>query len=170
MIFADICKPIYEACPTISSQDKYIDGLLGAAGGVSISKSYKKQLFKGEDNGKKKNLTVDLRKNLRGKNRQDNIKKFFFDNIDDGKIQSLIVHYGIAEKDKPNKAALCYALAMQLQALVDTDDEEVVDVINSIEQRGQFLRRDICVLIPGSRYPWIWVTVSNIPLGFMTRL
>lgn len=37
-------------------------------------------------------------------------------------------------------------------------------------QRGQFLRRDICVLIPGSRFLWIWVIASSIPLGFMTRL
>lgn len=137
MLFADLCKPIYEACPAIRSQDKYIDGLLGAAGGVSISKSYKKQLFKGEDNGKKKNLTVDLRKNLRGKNKQDSIKKFFYDNIDDGSVQNLIEHYGISEKDNPNKDALCYALAMQLQALIDTDDEEAPDIINAMYQQAK---------------------------------
>lgn len=137
MIFADICKPIYEACPKIKSQEKYIDGLLGAAGGVLISDSYKKQLFIGESNGKKKNLTVDLRTSLRGKNKQSEIEKFFYDNIDDGKVQGLIVHFGIAEKDKPNKPALCYALAMQLQALIDTDDEEAVDVINAMYQQAK---------------------------------
>lgn len=40
-------------------QDNYVDDLFDAAGGVSISKSYKKQLFKGVDNGKKKNLTIE---------------------------------------------------------------------------------------------------------------
>lgn len=137
MIFADICKPIYDACPAIKSQEKYIDGLLGAAGGVSISTSYKKQLFKGVDNGKKKNLTIDLKNNLRGLNKQDEIKKFFFNNIADTKVQSLIVHYGIAEKETPNKEALCYALAAQLQALIDTDDEEAPDIINAVYQQAK---------------------------------
>ncbi len=137
MIFADICKPIYEACPAIKSQDKYIDGLLGAAGGVSISKSYKKQLFKGEDNGKKKNLTLDLRRNLRGKNKQDSVKNFFYDNIADDCVQKLIGYYGIVEKDEPDKNALCYALNMQLQALIDTDEDEAADIINAMYQQAK---------------------------------
>lgn len=135
MIFADLCKPIYEACLLIKSQEKYIDGLLGAAGGVSISTSYKKQLFKGADNGKKKNLTIDLKENLRGLNRQNDIQKFFYDNIDDCRVQPLIVHYGIAEKDEPDKEALCFALSMQLQTIIDTDDEEAEDVVNAMYQQ-----------------------------------
>ena len=137
MIFADICKPIYAACPAIKSQDKYIDGLLGAVGGVSISKSYKKQLFKGEDNGKKKNLTLDLRRNLRGKNKQDNVKNFFYDNIADNCLQKLFGYYGIVEKDEPDKNAFCYALAMQLQALIDTDEDEAADIINAMYQQAK---------------------------------
>ena len=137
MIFADICKPIYEACPAIRSQDKYIDGLLGAAGGVSISKSYKKQLFKGEDNGKKKNLTLDLRRNLRGKNKQDSVKNFFYDNIADDYVKKLIGYYGIIEKDEPDKNALSYALAAQLQALIDTDEDEAADIINAMYQQAK---------------------------------
>ena len=137
MIFADLCKPIYEACSKIKSQEKYIDGLLGAAGGVSISKSYKKQLFKGEDNGKKKNLTIDLKNNLRGLNRQNDIQKFFFNNIDDCRVNNLIVHYGIVEKGEPNKEALCYALSMQLQAIIDTDEEESADIIGALYQQAK---------------------------------
>lgn len=137
MVFADICKPVYDACPRITSQEKYIDGLLGAAGGVSISTSYKKQLFKGEDNGKKKNLTIDLRRDLRGKNKRGEIATFFNNNIDDEKVQSLVAHYGIPEKGKADKVALCYALAEQLQALIDTDDEEAPDIIISMYQQAK---------------------------------
>ena len=63
-----------------------------------------------------------------------------------------------------------------LEDEINSDIHELIslkaDITHMIKRvsREQFLRRVICVLIHGSRYPWIWVTVSSIPLGFMTRL
>lgn len=134
MLLSDFCKGVYPACPAISNRENFIDGLFKAAGGTAfISVSYKRQLYSG---GKD---FVDAQKtDLRGHDNQKSLENFFYTNIADDKVMSVLQAFSVPEKNEPNKKALSTALALQMKVLIDcSDGEEAEDVILSTYQEAK---------------------------------
>lgn len=123
MKLKDICKPVYDSCPDIKSQEDYIDKLFEAAGAKPyISLSYKKGFFSGS-----RTFTVNQRLPLRGKDNSLQLISFFEKEISDaGKVLAAL---GIPEKENPNKKALAIALAQQMKLLIDSEEEDVENIL-----------------------------------------
>lgn len=131
MLFKDFCKSIYPVCSAFTNHEGFIDGLCKAAGRVlSISKSYKRNLFNGS-----KPFVESLKTDLQGHDNQESLEDFFYSNIADEKVIDVLQTFSVPEKHEPNKKALSTALALQMKALIDcSDDEEADDVVLSVYQ------------------------------------
>ena len=123
----DFCMNVGAFCPKITSHEQFIDELFTAAGSMLyISVSYKRKLYTGNK------LFTDKLKNdhsLRGRNNYQMLKDFFLSNIPDDKVLDVLLKFGVPEKGEPNKAALCGALALQLRAIIDGNDNGADDIM-----------------------------------------
>lgn len=122
MKLEDWCAGVYKYCPNIKSQDKFIVALFTAAGDGHVSKSYAKQLFTGA-----KGLVENQKLPLRGKDNISSLILFFETEISD--VGAVLIALGIPEKQEPNKRALAAALAQQMKLLVESDEEDVEDIL-----------------------------------------
>ena len=134
MLLTDFCKGIYPACSSFKNQQDFIDGLCKAAGReLNIGTSYKRNLFSGS-----KPFVESQKMDLRGHDNQKSLKDFFYANITDDKMMSVLQAFGVPEKNGPNKKALSTALALQMKALIDcNDDEEADDLILAAYQEAK---------------------------------
>ena len=131
MKLKDICYAVYPSCPKINSQTNFIDKLFKAAGvGLYISDSYKKGLFNGG-----KPFSVNQKIPLRGKDNAQSLIKFFESEIEDAGL--VFSNFGIPTKDEPDKIALATALARQVKLLIDSDEEDVEDIISLEYQQAK---------------------------------
>lgn len=131
VLLKDFCKGIYSMCPAFTNHEDFLDGLCRAAGKVlSISKSYKRNLFSGS-----KPFIESQKTDLRGHDNQQPLEDFFYSNIADDKVIDVLLAFGVPEKHEPDKKALSTALALQMKALIDcSDDEEADDLILAVYQ------------------------------------
>jgi len=121
----DICGNVKPSCPELRSQVKFIEELFKAAGSnVYISDSYKKQLFTGNQP-----FTVDQKRPMRSDNVVDSLIAFFDKYIEKGKESDVISRFGIPEKATPDRNTLCRALALQMKAIIDTDEQVAPDIV-----------------------------------------
>ena len=128
----DLCKGVKPSCPKLKSREKFIDGLFAAAGGAPfISDSYKQGLCNGG-----KPFTVALKEPNRGKDNLQSLITFFMTEIADAKVGDVLLKFGIPEKETPNKKALSVALAKQMKALID-DNEDVGEIVILEYQRAK---------------------------------
>lgn len=120
-----LCKNVYHRCAATHSQFAFVQGLFRAAGyRLGLTESYAKQLFSG------KNFSEDLKNEMRGKNNLDALVAFFSGAIEDTRTQTVLIAFGIPEKNEPNKKALAVALAKQTRAIIEvTDDAEAPDIV-----------------------------------------
>lgn len=127
MQLSDFCMNVGVFSPKITSQKQFIDELFTAAGSLLyISDSYKRKLYNGEK------LFIDKVKNdhsLRGRNNFQTLKDFFLNNIPDDKVLDVLLKFGIPEKEIPDKTALCGALALQLNAIIEADENGADDIM-----------------------------------------
>lgn len=125
MKLGTFCGGIKPSCPNLKSREAFIDSLFEAAGGKPyISVSYKRNLCNGT-----KPFSIELKTSFRGKDNLNSLIDFFMREISDGLVQNIIAAFGIPEKDPPEKMALCGALAHQMKALIDSDDEDASDIL-----------------------------------------
>ena len=121
--FATLCDNVKGGCPSLRSQKKFIQELTKAGGSMLyVSDSYYKQLFSGS-----KPFTENLKEPLRGRDNLAQLTVFFEKKITD--VDRVIAGFGIPEAGTPNKHALAVALAIQLRAIVDSDEEDAPDVL-----------------------------------------
>lgn len=133
MKLGDICKGVKPSCPKLRSRESFIDGLLTAAGGAPfISVSYKRGLCNGG-----KPFTVALKGQNRGKDNLQSLIEFFMNEIADTKVGDVLLAFGIPEKETPNKKALSVALAKQMKALIEVDNEDVNEIVILEYQRAK---------------------------------
>lgn len=103
----------------------FIDGLFEAAGQkLHISNSYKQQLCNG-----RKPFSVGLKEPLRNRDNLQALTDFFMREIANTSVVNVIAAFGIPEKDQPDKGALCAALAHQTKLMIDSDEEDVEDIL-----------------------------------------
>ena len=120
-----LCGGVKPSCPNLKSREAFIDGLFEAAGQKPyISVSYKRNLCNGT-----KPFTVEQKSPLRGRDNLQSLTAFFTKAIADTLVTNVIAAFGIPEKDIPDKNALCSALAHQMRLLIDSDDEDVSDIL-----------------------------------------
>lgn len=137
MKLENLCSALLEQCPNISSQEKFIDKLFEAAGAKPyISPSYKKGLFKGV-----KPFAENQKLPLRGKDSIPSLISFFETEI--GDAGAVLIALGIPEKQEPNKKALAIALAQQMKLLIESDKEDVENIL--ILQYQQAKQNDVAV-------------------------
>ena len=133
MKLCDLCGGVYPACSKIKSQKDFITKLFEAAGYTAyIADTYKKQLFSGS-----KPFAINQREPMRGIDNQQSLQDFFFESIADAKVTEVLIAFGVPEKSKPNKKALTAALALQMKALIDSDEKDTDDVVLSAYQRAK---------------------------------
>ena len=133
MKLGDICKGVKPSCPNIRSREKFVDGLLSAAGAAPyISDSYKRGLCNGG-----KPFIVALKAPNRGKDNLQSLMDFFMTEIADAKVSDVLLAFGIPEKEIPNKKALSVALAKQMKALIEDDNEDVEEIVILEYQRAK---------------------------------
>lgn len=133
MKLGDICNGVKPSCPNLRSREKFVDGLFAAAGGAPyISDSYKRGLCNGG-----KPFTVALKTPNRGKDNLQSLTDFFMTKIADTKVGDVLLAFGIPEKEMPNKKALSVALARQMKALVEDDNEDVDEIVILEYQRAK---------------------------------
>lgn len=134
MLLTDFCKGIYPACPSFTNQESFMEGLFEATGKkLYISVSYKRNLYSGI-----KSFVDKQKAELRGYDNQQSLEDFFYTNIADDKVMSVLQIFGVPEKNEPNKKALSTALSLQMKALVDCgDDEEADDLILAAYQEAK---------------------------------
>ena len=126
-----LCVGVYPSCPQLTSQGKFVTALFKAAGATPyISPSLLKQLFSGG-----KPFSENQKVSFRGIDNFASLTDFFVKNIPDEKVMAVIASFGIPEKEAPNKKALASALAMQMRAIVESDANEVDDIIAMEYQR-----------------------------------
>lgn len=126
-----LCVGVYPSCPQLTSQGKFVTALFKAAGATPyISPSLLKQLFSGD-----KPFSENQKVSFRGTDNFASLTDFFVKNIPDEKVMAVIASFGIPEKAAPNKKALASALAMQMRAIVESDANEVDDIIAMEYQR-----------------------------------
>lgn len=127
-----LCQGVKPSCPRIKSQEKFIDGLSEAAGSkLYISASYKKALFNGN-----KDFPVNQKEPLREKDNFHSLIAFFENEIDD--VEKALVALGIPEKDEPNKKALSIALAQQMKVIIDSDENDVDNILVMQYQQAKY--------------------------------
>lgn len=125
MFLADFCKNVYGSCPKITNHENFIEGLFVASGSNSyISVSYKRNLFNGD-----KEFIEKKKDELRGYDNKESLTSFFFESIADDKVDDVITAFGIPEKAEVNKKALCTALAIQMKAIIDSDEKGADDMV-----------------------------------------
>lgn len=122
MKLEDFCAGVYEYCSKLTSQDKFIVALFTAAEYGYVSKSYAKKLFTGE-----KGFVMKQKQPLRGKDNISSLILFFETEIDDA--GATLIALGIPEKKEPNKKALAVALAQQIKLLIESDEEDVENIL-----------------------------------------
>lgn len=146
MKLEDLCAGVYKHCPNIKSQDKFIVSLFTAAGDGHVSKSYAKQLFTGA-----KGFIENQKLPLRGKDNILSLISFFETEI--GDAGAVLITLGIPEKQEPNKNALAVALAYQMKLLIESDEEDVEDIL--ILQYQEAKQKEVEVNAPFSKplYP-----------------
>ncbi len=159
VLLTDFCKGIYPTCPSFKNQQDFIDGLCKAAGKeLNIGKSYKRNLFSGS-----KPFAESQKLDLRGHDNQKSLEEFFYTNIADDKVMSVLQAFGVPEKNEPNKKALSTALALQMKALIDSDEEAADDVIISAYQEAKAIPSNDGMTVAGFKplYPGDDVYVSS---------
>ena len=124
MKLENLCRAAYVSCSKIKSQSDYINKLFEAAGEKTyIADSYKKSLFNGT-----KPFVENQKMPLRGKDNIASLIAFFKEYIDDAGI--VLGELGIPEEyGEANHDALAYALAKQMKLLIDSDKEDVEDLV-----------------------------------------
>lgn len=128
-----LCGRVKTFCPNLKSREAFIDGLFEAAGQKPcISDSYKRNLCNGQ-----KAFTIARKSPLRGKDNLQSLTSFFTNAIADTLVVNVIAAFGIPEKDTPNKKALCVALAHQMHLLIESDDEDVDDILTVEYQKAK---------------------------------
>lgn len=133
MNLKDLCNGVKPSCLKLKSREKFIIGLLTAAGGAPfISDSYKMGLCNGG-----KPFTVALKAPNRGKDNLQSLMNFFITEIADAKVGDVLLAFGIPEKETPNKKALSVALAKQMKALIKDDNEDVDEIVILEYQRAK---------------------------------
>ena len=133
MKLGDICNGVKPSCQKLKSREKFVVGLLTAAGEAPyFSDSYMRGLCNGG-----KPFTVALKSPYRGKDNLQSLIDFFKDEIADTKISEVLLAFGIPEKETPNKKALSVALAKQMKALIEDDTEDVDEIVILEYQRAK---------------------------------
>lgn len=133
MKLCDLCGGVYPVCGKIKSQKDFITKLFRAAGYTAyIADTYKKQLFSG-----RRPFAVNQKEPMRGIDNQQSLQDFFFESITDAKMTEVLISFGVPEKNEPNKKALTVALALQMKALIDSDEEDADDIVFSAYQRAK---------------------------------
>ncbi len=135
MKLGDLCSGVYSSRNKnrIKNQEDFITELFTAAGATPyISPTYKKQLLSG-----RKPFTDSLKAQLRGKENQQPLENFFMSCIADDKVSDVLLRFGVPEKEQANKKALSVALALQMKALIDSDEEDVDNIIISSYQMAK---------------------------------
>lgn len=133
MKLCDLCGGVYPACDKIKSQKDFITKLFEAAGYKAyIADTYKKQLFSG-----RKPFAANQKEQMRGIDNQQGLQDFFFESIADAKVAEVLIAFGVPEKNGPNKKALTIALALQMKALTDIDEDDADNVILSAYQKAK---------------------------------
>ena len=128
-----LCGGVKPSCPNLKSREAFIDGLFEAAGQKPyISVSYKRNLCNGT-----KPFTVEQKSPLRGRDNLQSLTAFFTKAIADSLVTNVIAAFGIPEKDSPDKDALCIALSHQMRLLIDSDDEDVSDILTVEYQKAK---------------------------------
>ncbi|MCD7805587.1 MAG: hypothetical protein LUH03_10700 [Oscillospiraceae bacterium] len=127
MKLCNLCSGVYPSLDRskIKSHDCFITKLFVATGdNLYISTAYKKKLFSGD-----KPFANNLKVSLRGKDNQASLTSFFMDCIDDNKVSDVLAFFSVPEKEHPNKKALSVALALQMKAIVDCNEENAENII-----------------------------------------
>ena len=150
MTLSDICKGTYPACTKIKSKSTFITALFKAAGGTLYgSDSYKKMLFSGE-----RPFTASLRESLPSQINTNALIDFFYNNIADTKLPDVVAGFGIPEKETIDKRALASALAIQLNAIIDSDNGSAEDVLILEYQNRKANAVDDAIIAPATAlYP-----------------
>ena len=125
VLLCDFCKTVGAFCPNITSQEQFIDELFTSAGAKPyIGDSYKRKLYTGA-----KLFIEAQRAPLRGKDNLKALTTFFDKNIPNDRTLDVLIAFGIPEKETPNKNALCAALALQIRAIIDGNDNGADDIM-----------------------------------------
>ena len=133
MKLGTLCGGVKPSCPDLKSREAFIDGLFEAAGQKPyISVSYKRNLCNGM-----KPFTVEQKIPLRGRDNLQSLISFFTRAIADSLAVNVIAAFGIPEKEPPDKNALCVALSHQMRLLIDSDDENVDDILTVEYQKAK---------------------------------
>ena len=150
MTLSDICKGTYPACTKIKSKSTFITALFKAAGGTLYgSDSYKKMLFSGE-----RPFTASLRESIPSQINTNTLIDFFYNNIADTKLPDVVAGFGIPEKETIDKRALASALAIQLNAIIDSDNGSAEDVLILEYQNRKANAVDDAIIAPATAlYP-----------------
>lgn len=128
-----LCKGVKPSCPNLKSREDFIDALFKAAGQEPyISVSYKRNLCNGT-----KPFVVEQKEPLRNRDNFQSLTNFFMKEIADTCVDKVVAAFGIPEKDPPTKKALCMALAHQMRLLIQSDDEDVSDILTVEYQKAK---------------------------------
>ncbi len=134
--FSTFCNAIYPRCPQIKSQGMFVSKLFVAAGSKYFSasttsdKDYQKKLYNGS-----KPLNQNLRDSFSNSIRFDSAVAFFTEYIDDDNTRDLMAAFAIPTSVEPDKTLLSKALAAQLQLLIQSEKNDVDDIVATEYQK-----------------------------------
>ncbi len=131
MRLCELCSATRTGFASIRNQPDFIDALFAAAAGkkVCISDSYKKKLYTG-----KEEFSTKLKGEWRKIDNLDSLTSFF-DSMAEESLPEVVANLGIPEKGKPNKHALSVSLAVQMKAMIDSDEDDAPDMVVMEYQR-----------------------------------
>lgn len=127
MLFSDFCIRIYPYCTKYSNYKDLFDDLAKATKTeFDYSDSYKRSLTTGTVPFNKK-----IKSQMRGRDNLQTLIDFFMKKVPDENVLELLLNFGVSEIGVPDKSAMCVALAHQIKAIIDSDEEDADNIFAS---------------------------------------
>lgn len=129
MNFSECCLPLSKACkPNLSSQAKLVCGIFDVLGSKFFSYTstddYPRSICTG-----KKPLTNEMKTGVSHPFKTDELADFFFNNINNDKIEQLKTAYEFSANTDVEKNSFCIAIARQLRLIFESDRSDVANII-----------------------------------------
>jgi len=143
---SEFFKKVYPYLNNQKNQGMFVTNCFIAAGSTvftlpklktrqtSDNLEYKRMLYKGTENGGRQ-ITADMKASFPDPFLLDSLSAFFADNIKEDRLRDVMTAFAIPVSAKPDKLLLSKSLAFQFQLLIQSESNDVDDIVASKYQQ-----------------------------------
>jgi len=143
---SEFFKKVYPYLNNQKNQGMFVTNCFIAAGSTvftlpklktrqtSDNLEYQRMLYKGTENGGRQ-ITADMKASFPDPFLLDSLSAFFADNIKEDRLRDVMTAFAIPVSAKPDKLLLSKSLAFQFQLLIQSESNDVDDIVASKYQQ-----------------------------------